>query len=42
MGLRFQATLTWAFEFVQGGLADHTVRVLELALDGIKTRTDTR
>jgi AcrR family transcriptional regulator len=38
MGLRFQATLTWAFEFVQGDLADHTVRVLKLALDGIKFR----
>jgi hypothetical protein len=38
MGLQFQATLTWAYGFVQGSLADHQVRVLQLALEGICTR----
>jgi AcrR family transcriptional regulator len=38
MGLRFQATLLWAYGFAQGSLADHTERVLRLALEGIRTR----
>lgn len=38
MGLQLQATLLWACGFVEGTLADHQVRVLELALDGLKKR----
>ncbi len=38
MGLQFQATLTWAYGFVSGTLADNQVRVLRLALDGIRVR----
>lgn len=38
MGLEFQATLTWAYGFAHGSLADHQDRVLQLALEGIRTR----
>ncbi|MCC2669295.1 MAG: Transcriptional regulator, TetR family [Armatimonadetes bacterium] len=38
MGLQFQATLVWAYGFVQGTLADHMGRVLGLALDGLRKR----
>ena len=39
MGVQFQATLTWAYGFVSGTLADHVSRLLRLALEGIQ---DTR
>jgi TetR/AcrR family transcriptional regulator, cholesterol catabolism regulator len=38
MGLQLQATLLWAFGFVDGSLADHITRVLRLALEGIQAR----
>jgi TetR/AcrR family transcriptional regulator, cholesterol catabolism regulator len=38
MGLRVQATITWAYGFVEGSLADHVTRVLELAMAGIRSR----
>lgn len=38
MGLQLQATLLWALGFGQGSLPDQQARVLELALDGVKTR----
>jgi AcrR family transcriptional regulator len=38
MGLQFQATLVWAYGFVQGTLADHMARVLALGLDGLRKR----
>ncbi|HEU4753979.1 MAG TPA: TetR/AcrR family transcriptional regulator [Armatimonadota bacterium] len=41
MGLRFQATLIWAYGFVEYSLADYTERVLRLALEGIQTRPQT-
>jgi AcrR family transcriptional regulator len=40
MGLQFQATLLWAFGYVDGSLADHTTRVLRLALEGIRARRE--
>lgn len=39
MGLRVQATITWAYGFVEGPLADHVTRVLELAMEGMRTRS---
>jgi AcrR family transcriptional regulator len=38
MGLRIQATITWAYGFVEGSLADHLTGVLELAMAGIRSR----
>lgn len=36
LGLQFQATLTWAFEFAHETLPEHTSRVLRLGLEGMK------
>jgi AcrR family transcriptional regulator len=38
MGLQFHATLLWAFGYTAGSLADQQVRVLQLALEGIRDR----
>jgi len=36
MGLQFQAMVAWAYGLVPGALADHEVRVLQLALEGLQ------
>lgn len=38
MGLQLQATLTWAYGFVSGSLADHMERLFRLACEGIRSR----
>jgi hypothetical protein len=38
MGLHFQATLLWAFGYVDGSLTEYITRVLRLALEGIRAR----
>ncbi|MFN3651351.1 MAG: TetR/AcrR family transcriptional regulator [Armatimonadota bacterium] len=40
LGLQFQAVVTWAYGFAPGTLAEHEVRLFELALEGIRTRKE--
>jgi len=38
LGLHFQTTLVWALGFVPGSPADHTARMVALALEGVRSR----
>jgi TetR/AcrR family transcriptional regulator, cholesterol catabolism regulator len=40
LGLHFQATLIWAMGYVPGSPADHAGRMLQLALEGVRSRAE--